>query len=118
MSVIIVDYLVYTNEDWRDTLQLTTGEDETPIDLTGCSLRAHVRKTKNTLKKLIDASTLNGRLVIVDAPAGVVAWDVPVAEIELIEPGVYPYDMVLTDADGNVDAFAAGTLTIERGVTR
>lgn len=121
MSLTLVDYLVLTNEDWRDTLDLFVGDDpETgdPVDLTGSSFRAQLRTSEHTLNVSLECSTTNGRLVVDEPASGRVSWNVPPEILRTLEPGVYVYDMVWTNAGGVEDTFIAGTVTIKRGITR
>lgn len=120
MSLTIVDYLVRTNEDWRDSLSLTTGvgDDAEAVDLTGSTFSAQIRSTPDTLLVLMEASTTNGKLVIADAAGGVLSWNIAADEMATLVPAIYAYDMVWTNPDGIIDTFVAGTLTVERGITR
>ena len=120
MSLTIIDYLVKTNEDWLDGLFLDDGADPPePHDLTGSSFRAHLRASPESLVVVLECSTANGRLLIASDPeTGGLAWNVMKAEMKLIEPGVYHYDMLWTKPDGHEDVVAAGTITVERGITR
>jgi hypothetical protein len=118
-----IDYLVSTNEDWRDSLLIA--EDEEPVDLTGSSFIAHIRETKDTLSIILAASTDNGLLEIApnqgetfSVDTGVVSWNVAETTMRLIEPGKYVWDIVWIDADGNQDMIAAGSIEIVRGITR
>ncbi|WAJ27140.1 hypothetical protein [Antarcticirhabdus aurantiaca] len=119
MSLTTVDFLIATNEDWRDALTLTEGEAETPVNLAGSSFVAQLRQPAEALHIILEASTANGMLQIT-APTtdGTVAWNVPPEVLRLIPPGDYAYDMVWTNADGIVDRFVAGKVTIQRGITR
>jgi hypothetical protein len=123
MSMTVIEYLVLTNEDWVDTLELTTlAEDEeddpAPVDLTGSSFAAHIRTSPDALNKIVIATTGNGRLVVAEPANGLLAWNIPAEEMAVIEPGVYFYDIVWTSADGIIDTIAAGHVTVQRGVTR
>lgn len=120
MSLTIVDYLVATNENWRDSVTLESGDPAGPVDLTGSTFRAHLRQPAEALHTVLVCTTENGRLVIADQEedTGVLAWNVPVEVLQYIEPGEYAYDVVWTDAEGNIDRFMAGKVTIQRGVTR
>ncbi|HEY8356696.1 MAG TPA: hypothetical protein VIL30_04465 [Ramlibacter sp.] len=116
MSLTTVNYLVLTNEDWRDTLELENNGD--PVDLTGSAFRAQLRTTADTLAVALDASTSNGRMVIADAPGGILSWNVAPEVLEDMEPGTYVYDIVWTTPGGVEDTIVDGTITLKRGVTR
>lgn len=121
MSLTQVDYLIRTNEDWRDSLELTTGEPESavPVDLTGSTFRAEIRSAPDLLTVILEASTENDRLVISDpATDGILSWNISTSVMAQLKPGLYVYDIVWTQPNGVVDTFVAGNITIERGVTR
>lgn len=110
-----IDFLISTNEDWLDALVLKDGENN-PIDLTGSTFRAHIRREPDALTVVLNATSANGLLVILESAA---AWNVPFATIvEKLNPGTYAYDFLWTDADGVVTRIAEGTLTVELGITR
>jgi hypothetical protein len=120
MSLTIIDYLVKTNEDWLDGMFLDDGAGP-PVahDLTGSSFKAHIRTEPDSLTVVLECSTDNGRLLISSDPeTGGLSWNVMRAEMRLIEPGVYHYDMVWTRPGGYADTVIAGTVTVERGITR
>jgi hypothetical protein len=120
MSLTVIDYLLKTNEDWQDSIELDDGAvSPTPLDVTGSSFLAHVRTEPDSLDIVLAASTANNMLVIAEDPTtGVVSWNVPKSVLSLIEPGVYVYDMVWTKADTSEDTVVEGTITVKRGITR
>lgn len=120
MAFTQIDYLVLTNEDWEDGIALDDGGDPAaPIDLTGSSLRAHLRTVPESLVVALEASTDNGRLLIAEDPeTGIFNWNVPKATMATIEPGEYVYDLVWIKPDGSSDTVSGGTVTVQRGVTR
>ena len=119
-SLTIVDYLVLTNEDWRDGLVITADDDgDVPVDLTGSSFLAHIRDNADRLHVIVTASTDNGKLVVSDPPTdGVLSWNINADEMATITPGDYVYDIVWTTAGGVIDTIIAGKITVKRGVTR
>ncbi|WP_019997235.1 hypothetical protein [Aureimonas ureilytica] len=119
MSITLVNYLVSTNEDWRDAIALVQGEAEDPVDITDDEFVAQLRLPVEALHVLLEASTTNGFLQIVPpGTTGLLAWNVPASIMRTLPPGIYPYDMVWTREGNAIDRFAAGIVTIERGVTR
>lgn len=118
-----IDYLVLTNEDWRDGIVIE--DDDGPVDLTDSTFVAHIRETANKLSIILAASTDNGLLEIApdqgdtgSETTGVVSWNVPETTMRLIVPGEYVWDIVWIDADGNRDTIAGGAIEIRRGITR
>jgi hypothetical protein len=120
MSLTIIDYLVLTNEDWEDSIELDDGaEDPEPLDLTGSSFKSQLRTEEGSLTVVLECSTDNGRLVIdADPLTGKVSFNVSKSMLSLMTPGVYVYDTVWIKPDLSQDTVAAGTVTVKRGITR
>lgn len=126
MSYTEINYLVSTNEDWRDGLTIASGEGDEPVSLVGSSFIAHVRRAEDALAIVMVASTDNGRLVIAEEldtggdpeNAGVLLWNVTDDEMRLIEPGEYVYDILWFEPGGTVDMIVAGKIEVVRGITR
>lgn len=119
MPLVRMDYAVNTNEDWVDTFQIVSGDPPIPVDLTGSTFTAHVRRAATDLDTVIEASTANGKLVVSSPPSdGLVSWNVPREQLEILKSRDYVYDIVWTRADGREIAFAVGTIDLQLGVTR
>lgn len=124
-----INYLVATNEDWRDGLEIATGEAEerTPVSLIGSSFIAHIRRADDALNAVMVASTDNGRLVIAEEmgtggdpeSVGVLLWNISDDEVrQHFEPGEYVYDILWFEPGGGVDMIVAGKIEVVRGITR
>lgn len=129
MSYTEINYLVSTNEDWRDGLTIASGEgnEEGPVSLVGSSFIAHVRRAEDALAIVMVASTDNGRLVIAEEldtgsdpeSVGVLLWNVTDDEVrQHFEPGSYVYDILWFEPGGTVDMIVAGKIEVVRGITR
>lgn len=111
-----------TNADWRWVIHLShpeAGEEEAePLDLTGAALRMHIRRRRDDPNVLLDLSSANGRIVVLDAVEGKIAMNVDAAEIRaLIAPGDYWCDLHVKIGDIDLVAFERPIEVIE-GVTR
>lgn len=126
MSLYKLDFKVGTNEDWCDTIRLTTpGDNPQPYPITSAwQIKQHLRLPIEALHTVLDLSLANEKLALLieedtAGPAEVIlAWNVPKAIMQTIEPGEYPHDVVFIDPDGGVMRFAEGTVTVVRGITR
>lgn len=122
MALYEINFSVSTNEDWVDALKFQEGPEgsETAIDLTGSSFLMHVKETATQLSEDLILSTGNGRLIIEPAPEdeGKLSIFVPQETVNDLNPGSYVYDIVWTMADGREVNLAAGTLTVNLGITR
>lgn len=122
MPLYSINFEVSTNEDWVDTLQFQEGSEgsETPVDLTGTSFLMHIRRTPTQLAEDLVLSTANGRLIIEPAPedAGKLSVYVPKDTVNDLTPGPYVFDLIWTMSDGREVNLAAGSLTVNLGITR
>lgn len=123
MSYTEINYLVSTNEDWRDAMQIE--DDDGPVSLAGSSFIAHIRRFQDDLAVVLECSTSNGLLTIADGQdetasqtVGVLSWNVTDDVLRLIEPGEYVYDVLWSEPGGSVDMIAGGSIQIVRGITR
>lgn len=123
MSYTEINYLVATNEAWRDAIEIEDADG--PVPLIDAFFIAHIRRTPNDLDVVLECSTYNGRLVIADGQdetagenVGVLSWDVPVEILRLIEPGSYSYDLLWFEPGQEPDMIAGGTIQVVRGITR
>jgi len=113
---------LYSNDTWDWTLVLTqpAEDDQDPdeaVDLTGASLRAHLRPTPESPHVALELSTANGRLLITDAVNGEIAFNVPPAVLGAVPPGDYEIDLVVT-IDGIERATMRRAATVALGITR
>jgi hypothetical protein len=88
-----------------------------PMDLSGFTAAAQVRKTIDSEEVLLSLTTENGGIVIDEADATITlqATAVQTAAIDWLD-GVW--DLEITSADGIVTAVAAGSVKVIREVTR
>lgn len=120
MSYTVIPYSTFTNEDFDDGFMLE--DDDGPVDLTGSGFIAHIRQSVDNLAVILEASTINGMLIIADQNVedelGLVEWAIPADVAATIPPGVYPFDILWIMPGGGRDNIGGGTITFQRGVTR
>lgn len=118
MAEYTLDMEVRTNADWADALAFVAGDPAAPVNLTGYAFEQHIRTAPDASYTVLTCSTANGRLVIgTPASAGNLAWNVPVAVMRSLRPGVYVHDIALT-VGGKTRVFAKGEITVVEGVTK
>ena len=102
---------------WNYTLKLSG----TPIDLTGWSCHMEVRETYDSVTKLLDLSTTNGKIAnglttgtftLTVLPADTKAVHVKGDSLDAV------FDVEATDPSGFVWKIAGGNFTLNREVTR
>lgn len=64
------DITVYAGSYFSLPVQWMTGDPATPVDMAGCSLVMHIRKTATSIEMLYELSTSNNRIRFVDATIG------------------------------------------------
>jgi hypothetical protein len=123
MSVTNLDFIVSTNEDWRDTMEIKEGDPLAFVDLTGSTFAAHLRAPIESLIPDLIMDTTNGKLFFDPDQAdedlvGRLSFNVPKAEMQYIHPATYEIDILWTNPDGLVKRIVAGKVYAQRGVTR
>lgn len=90
-----LDLTTYTDSDLVESFiyQLVDG---TPIDLTGYSLRMHVRKHAEDATALFECSTFNGLIWWNDIVGGAFTLQIPVAILVSLSPGTYTQSLIAT----------------------
>jgi hypothetical protein len=95
------------------TWLLQTAQGESPVNLIGCTASMQIRPYQLSATVLYDASadiTLGGT-------AGTITLSIPSAATENFTWWSGVYDLLITDAYGNVTRLLSGTVTICQGVT-
>lgn len=123
-----IDFLVGTNEDWRDVITLyepwdgaSDGEpppaEHDTVDLTAATFAMHLRKSLGDTSAALVLTSANNRLGLSGTPTdGRLMWNVDKTVMSKIAPGTYLHDIVMTQ--GGVDrVIARGTVEITKGVT-
>jgi len=85
-----------------------------PLPLTSALIKMSLKPNKSTLKSVLDLSTTNGRLLIIDAING--KFQV-VPQIIDIPAALYYYDIQITLSNGKVKTYIEGQWKIEQDVT-
>jgi hypothetical protein len=111
--------VVYTNEDWLDTLAYYDVSGS-PIDLSGIDFQLEMRASAEDVTALINISN-NPYDDPADGKIGIVsnqfAINVPISKMSRIPKGDYVLDAV-GRADGMQRVIMNGTISVVQGVTR
>lgn len=97
---------IYRGDTWVRAWLLSAGG--VPLDLTGVVARLHLRDESGA--RVVEASTVNGRLIITPL-AGRVDLVVPDTAME-ITPGRYKFDLELVFNDGRRQTVEQSTLLV------
>lgn len=102
-----------TNDTWRTVVTWQPGG--VTADLTGATAKLQVRATPSGTA-LLTAATGGGGITL-GGTAGTVTVVIPRTTLDDLAPGVYVWDLVVTDSTGADHCILAGTWTHEQGVT-
>jgi len=86
-----------------------------PVSLTGYQAKMQVRKTPGS-PVILELSTLNTYITL-DQTNGLINLVVPASVTSSLVPGLYKYDLDLTDSNGFVSRFVEGLFEIVAGIT-
>lgn len=96
---------------WKD-------ENDTPIDLTGYSVRMHVRVKTNSETPFLELTTANGRAAINNPTLGEIILEVSHTDTSAIEQTYGVYDLEMVAPSGRVTNLLAGNIRIIEEITR
>jgi len=117
VTAAAVDFTVANNETW-DLGFVLKDASGVAVNLTGRSIKMQIRGAANPDDVIVELSTDNERIIIVDAPAGAWALAVPVSITQGVPEGAYVYDVIDYFAnDPRVWRRQKGAVTVEWGVT-
>jgi hypothetical protein len=88
---------------------------QAPVDLTDYTAKMQVRKKVGS-PLLVELSTANGRIAI-EALTGTISLSITAADTNLFTPGLYQYDLELTNSAGFVIRFIAGSFEVMGQIT-
>lgn len=86
--------------------------DDTPVDLTGCELRAQLRRNPG------DSSVVTFDVEITDPAEGEFTFELTKEQTATLSPPKYQWDMELEDAAGRVTPICFGDVLVALEVTR
>lgn len=108
---------MYQGATFKRVIRLADSTPE-PIDLTGATVRMHVRATISDTATLIELTEANGRATVTDAENGEVTLLISATDTAALSFGKAVYDLEIEYSDGTVDRVLAGTVTLSKEVTR
>jgi hypothetical protein len=104
---------VKNGDTWR--FSFVWSNNNTPIDLTGCTAKMQIRDSSGTL--LATASSANSEITIIGS-TGTVNVVFPAATTATIPAGSYLSDLQVTFADNTVTSSSTITITVAEGITQ
>ena len=114
-----VDFAIALNCTWADGFQFGDPAD-TSWNLTGKTFGMSVKGSENDTTPLLSMTTANGRIVITDAVARVIFFNVNPTDLSnALVPGDYVYDLIMSSPGSPpvlVPMFR-GTVCVQSGIT-
>ncbi len=115
-----INFILYPHADFTETVTYRDSNGD-PIDLTGATGRAQVRRDISDEDALLDLSTGDNTIVFGGA-AGTIAFAVDNAVTGALdvewEGEYWVYDMLITFSGGAVERTLQGSISVIPGVTR
>ena len=94
-------------ETLGDAVFFVRNPDGSPCDLTGCTAKMTVRVFPGDTTAVLDLSTAASTLVI-NGPSGTVVPSITPSVTASLTPGVYGYDVMLTQTSGQQSSIGSG----------
>ena len=112
-QTFVVSLLVYTGTDFAQTYLLEDYRSNSPLDLTGYTAIAQLKKYSSSEKAAdFNISYPN------DPTTGRIGIELVAEKTILLKAGNYIYDVLLKDPSGSIVRAIEGTATVKRAVTR
>jgi hypothetical protein len=109
--------LIYQGATFDEVVTWKVGEAQTPVNLTGCTARAHVRSVLEDTVVLMELTTSNGRIEL-GGTTGIVRLLISATDTAAINWTEAVYDLEIVFADGTVRRLLAGNVKVSPEVTR
>lgn len=118
MQAFSQDLTILRGATFEETFTWSEGRKRTPVDLTGCTARAHIRASADAEEVLVTLTTENGGLTL-GGVAGTITLFIADSETSEIEwtDGVYDLEIVQTPIS-RVKRLMQGTVSVSPNVTR
>jgi hypothetical protein len=117
MKPVKLDLEIYKGSTYRKSLQWVVSSTSTPMDITGCSIKMQIRAYVGSTSVLIELSTVNNRIIIVDALLG--KWQIYLTPTETLALDFVKavYDLDITFPSTEVHTPIQGDVTLIKQVT-
>ena len=98
---------------WRNKTTLV------PYDITGCTVNMQIRRAQQS-DVIVDASTTNGKITIVNAVEGRIGIKLKAADTSLlaVKEALYDIEVVFPNADSDTYRILEGKVTVSPNITQ
>jgi hypothetical protein len=108
----------YQGTYYAIALTLKSAADDSPINVTGWTLEADVKRDRKDEAALLTMTTENGSFAIIDGAAGRLEFRLTAEQTALLPVGKLVYDVLRTDADPGPRYVFGGSFRVKTPVTR
>ncbi len=108
---------IYQGAYFTQTFIIKSKEVNVPTDITNWSFRMHLRDSKDDVEPLLELTTENGGIIILDGVAGSFYMVVTAIQTPGLPLGTLVFDVLRTNAPGPVWLFG-GRVKVRKPVTR
>lgn len=108
---------IYQGTTFRRVIRLTDSAGD-PIDLSGATVRMHVRTKISDTATLLELTEDNGRALVSDAVEGEITLLVSDEDTASLDFTSGVYDLEIEYSNGTVDRVLYGTVKLSKEVTR
>jgi len=115
MTPGVLNLTIYQGATFRRVVRLAA---TTPIDLSGCTARMHVRAQIDDAETLIELTEANGRALVTDAVNGEVTLLIDAEDTAALDFTSAVYDLEIEYSNGFVDRVLQGSVKLKKEVTR
>jgi len=103
---------IWRNDTWSQTFAILA--DETPVDLSGCTILIQVRPTPSSETIALELSSENSSIGI----GGIDSNQITLNKIVDVAAGSYVYDMNVTFPSGEVKTYLWGNFIVSEDITK
>lgn len=118
MAAVKQNLTVLQGETFRRQWTWKAGTPPTPVDLTGCTARMHVRATVAAPELLLDMGTTPGTSITLGGVDGTVVVEMTAAATAALAWQQAVYDLEIAHPGGQVRRLFAGRIAVKLEVTR
>jgi hypothetical protein len=117
MKPVKLDLEIYKGSTYRKSLQWIVSSTNTPMDITACTIKMQIRPYLGSNDVLLELSTVNGRVLIVDGLLG--KWQIYLTPAETLALDFVKavYDLDITFPSTEVHTPIQGDVTLIKQVT-
>tara|TARA_Y100001938_G_scaffold108939_1_gene148875 strand:- start:5193 stop:5534 length:342 start_codon:yes stop_codon:yes gene_type:complete len=111
-AVYVSNLVINAGATFSQQFDLAQSDDSSPLDLTGYTIAAQIRKHAGSSNSVAFTATA------MDAVNGLVLISLTPVQTASLKTGRHVYDIVITDSAGDKTRVVEGSVLVREGVTR